>query len=81
MVGRLIETRTSSPILTRSSSRWWALGSGVLAGFIFQKREAVTLQIRFDTFADAQGRSYEFVTPGLSPLALFDADVYGRISP
>jgi beta-phosphoglucomutase len=35
-------------------------------------------QIRLDTFAEAQGLGYDFVTPGLSLLALFDADVSGR---
>lgn len=35
-------------------------------------------QIRLDTFAEAQGLKYDFVTPGLSLLALFDADVSGR---
>jgi beta-phosphoglucomutase-like phosphatase (HAD superfamily) len=35
-------------------------------------------QIRLDTFAQAQGLDYDFVTPGLSLLALFDADVSGR---
>lgn len=35
-------------------------------------------QIRLDTFAEAHGLKYDFVTPGLSLLALFDADVSGR---
>jgi beta-phosphoglucomutase len=35
-------------------------------------------QIRLDEFAKAQHLSYNFVTPGLSLLELFDADVSGR---
>jgi beta-phosphoglucomutase len=35
-------------------------------------------QIRLDEFAAAKGLSYDFVRPGLSLLALFDADVSGR---
>src|ERR1700694_1444191 len=35
-------------------------------------------QIRLDTFAEAQGLKYDFVTPGLSLLALFHHDGSGR---
>jgi beta-phosphoglucomutase len=35
-------------------------------------------QIRLDTFAEEQGLSYDFVTPGLSLLDFFDADISGR---
>jgi beta-phosphoglucomutase len=35
-------------------------------------------QIRLDDFATAERLSYDFVTPGLSLLELFDADVSGR---
>lgn len=35
-------------------------------------------KIRLDTFAEAEGRRYDFVTPGLSLLDLFDADDSGR---
>ena len=35
-------------------------------------------QIRLDTFAEEQGLSYDFVTPGLSLVDFFDADISGR---
>ena len=35
-------------------------------------------QIRLDTFAEQDGLSYDFVTPGLSLLDSFDADISGR---
>jgi beta-phosphoglucomutase len=35
-------------------------------------------QIRLDTFAEENGLSYDFVTPGLSLLDFFDADLSGR---
>ncbi len=35
-------------------------------------------QIRLDAFAEQQGLGYDFVTPGLSLLDFFDADVSGR---
>jgi beta-phosphoglucomutase len=35
-------------------------------------------QIRLDTFAEDEGLSYDFVTPGLSLLDFFDADISGR---
>jgi beta-phosphoglucomutase len=35
-------------------------------------------QIRLDTFAEQEGLSYDFVTPGLSLLDFFDADISGR---
>ena len=35
-------------------------------------------QIRLDAFAEEQGLGYDFVTPGLSLLDFFDADVSGR---
>jgi beta-phosphoglucomutase-like phosphatase (HAD superfamily) len=35
-------------------------------------------QIRLDTFAEEQGLDYDFVTPGLSLLDFFDADISGR---
>ena len=35
-------------------------------------------QIRLDTFAEQEGLSYDFVTPGLSLLDSFDADISGR---
>jgi beta-phosphoglucomutase len=35
-------------------------------------------QIRLDTFAKQEGLSYDFVTPGLSLLDFFDADISGR---
>ncbi|MFI5615051.1 HAD family hydrolase [Amycolatopsis sp. NPDC051903] len=35
-------------------------------------------QIRLDTFAAQNGLSYDFVTPGLSLLGSFDADISGR---
>ncbi len=35
-------------------------------------------QIQLDTFAEAEGLSYDFVTPGLSLLDFFDADISGR---
>lgn len=35
-------------------------------------------QIRLDTFAAAEGKSYDFVSEGMSLLDLFDADVSGR---
>jgi beta-phosphoglucomutase-like phosphatase (HAD superfamily) len=35
-------------------------------------------QIRLDTFAQEQGLAYDFVTPGLTLLDFFDADISGR---
>jgi len=35
-------------------------------------------KIRLDTFADEHGLDYDFVTPGLSLLDFFDADISGR---
>ncbi len=35
-------------------------------------------QIRLDTFAQEHGLSYDFVTPGLTLLDFFDADISGR---
>jgi beta-phosphoglucomutase-like phosphatase (HAD superfamily) len=35
-------------------------------------------QIRLDTFAEQNGLSYDFVTPGLSLLDSFDVDISGR---
>jgi beta-phosphoglucomutase len=35
-------------------------------------------QIRLDTFAEQEGLDYDFVTPGLSLLDFFDADISGR---
>ena len=35
-------------------------------------------QIRLDTFAEQQGLKYDFITPGLTLLNIFDADVCGR---
>ena len=35
-------------------------------------------QIRLDTFAQEEGLSYDFVTPGLTLLDFFDADISGR---
>jgi beta-phosphoglucomutase-like phosphatase (HAD superfamily) len=38
-------------------------------------------QIRLDTFAQEEGLSYDFVTPGLTLLDFFDADISGRDFP
>jgi beta-phosphoglucomutase len=38
-------------------------------------------QIRLDTFAEEEGLDYDFVTPGLSLLEIFDADISGRDFP
>lgn len=35
-------------------------------------------KIRLDTFAETHGLTYDFVTPGLSLLEFFDADISGR---
>lgn len=35
-------------------------------------------QIRLDTFADQEGLSYDFLTPGLTLLDAFDVDISGR---
>ncbi|HUE26506.1 MAG TPA: HAD-IA family hydrolase [Solirubrobacteraceae bacterium] len=55
-----------------------AVGIRVAAASSSKNARLFLRQIRLDTFAEAQGRSYDFVTPGLSLLALFDADVSGR---
>jgi beta-phosphoglucomutase-like phosphatase (HAD superfamily) len=38
-------------------------------------------QIRLDTFAQDEGLAYDFVTPGLTLLDVFDADISGRDFP
>ena len=55
-----------------------AAGIRVAAASSSKNAKLFLRQIRLDTFAEQQGRSYDFVTPGLSLLALFDADVSGR---
>ena len=55
-----------------------AAGIRVAAASSSKNAKLFLSKIRLDTFAEAQGLSYGFVTPGLSLLALFDADVSGR---
>jgi beta-phosphoglucomutase len=55
-----------------------AAGIRVAAASSSKNARLFLRQIRLDEFAEAQGLSYDFVTPGLSLLALFDVDVSGR---
>jgi beta-phosphoglucomutase len=55
-----------------------ASGVRVAAASSSKNAKLFLRQIRLDTFAQEQGLSYDFITPGLSLLAFFDADVSGR---
>ena len=55
-----------------------AAGIRVAAASSSKNAKLFLSKIRLDTFAEAQGLSYDFLTPGLSLLAFFDADVSGR---
>jgi beta-phosphoglucomutase len=55
-----------------------AAGIRVAAASSSKNARLFLRQIRLDEFADAQDLHYDFVTPGLSLLELFDADVSGR---
>jgi beta-phosphoglucomutase len=55
-------------------------GSGIAIAAASSSKNAKPMlsQIRLDTFAEEQGLEYDFVTPGLTLLSVFDADVSGR---
>jgi beta-phosphoglucomutase len=55
-----------------------ARGMEVAAASSSKNATPMLRQVRLDTFANEQGLHYDFVTPGLSLLELFDADVSGR---
>jgi beta-phosphoglucomutase len=55
-----------------------AVGIRVAAASSSKNAGLFLRQIRLDRFMEAEGLDYDFVTPGLSLLALFDADVSGR---
>jgi beta-phosphoglucomutase len=80
MVVRLIEAGEfkAYPDALRFILAVRAAGIQVAAASSSKNAKLLLRQIRLDTFAEAQGLSYDFVTPGLSLLALFDADVSGR---
>jgi beta-phosphoglucomutase-like phosphatase (HAD superfamily) len=54
------------------------LGITVAAASSSKNADLFLRQIRLDTFCESEGRRYDFVTPGMSLLDLFDADVCGR---
>ncbi|HEY2005382.1 MAG TPA: HAD-IA family hydrolase [Solirubrobacteraceae bacterium] len=80
MVIRLIEAGefTAYPDALRFILAVRATGIRVAAASSSKNAKLFLRQIRLDTFASAEGRRYEFVTPGLSLLSFFDADVSGR---
>jgi beta-phosphoglucomutase len=80
MVVRLIEAGEfkAYPDALRFILAVRAAGIRVAAASSSKNAKLFLSKIRLDTFAEAQGLSYGFVTPGLSLLALFDADVSGR---
>lgn len=55
-----------------------AQGMRVAAASSSKNAKLFLEQIRLDTFAAEQGLRYDFVTPGLTLLNFFDADVTGR---
>jgi beta-phosphoglucomutase len=80
MVIRLIKAGefTAYPDALRFILAVRATGIRVAAASSSKNAKLFLGQIRLDTFAEAEGLSYDFVTPGLTLLALFDADVSGR---
>ena len=55
-----------------------AAGIKVAAASSSKNAQLFLRQIRLDTFAEKEGLDYDFVTPGLSLLDFFDADISGR---
>lgn len=55
-----------------------AAGIGIAAASSSKNAKLFLRQIRLDTFADQNGLRYDFITPGLTLLNVFDADVTGR---
>jgi len=55
-----------------------ALGIRIAAASSSKNAGLFLRRIRLDTFADEQGLRYDFVTPGLTLLDFFDADLSGR---
>jgi beta-phosphoglucomutase-like phosphatase (HAD superfamily) len=54
------------------------MGLKVAAASSSKNAKLFLRQIRLDTFAEENGLSYDFVTPGFTLLEIFDADLSGR---